>query len=97
MGKQLKYADRRGAEFAVIIGSEEREAGQAQIKDLKLGAQLADEITDNKTWREQQPAQFTVARGEIAARSQARLRAVNPELAVLRCGNVAEIRGLTIV
>ncbi|MFW6413260.1 MAG: histidine--tRNA ligase [Oceanicaulis sp.] len=73
MGKQLKYADRRGAAFAVIVGSEEREAGQAQIKDLKLGAKLAAEIEDNKTWREDQPAQFTVARGEIVPAIKARL------------------------
>jgi histidyl-tRNA synthetase len=73
MGKQLKYADRRGAAFAVIIGSEEREAGQAQIKDLKLGAQLASQITDNKSWREDQPAQFTVQRGEVICAIKARL------------------------
>ena len=73
MGKQLKYADRRGAAFAVIIGSEERDAGQAQIKDLKLGAQLAAEITDNKAWREDQPAQFTVARDSVVSAIKARL------------------------
>ncbi|OAB60419.1 histidine--tRNA ligase, partial [Leptolyngbya valderiana BDU 20041] len=65
MGKQLKYADRRGAEFAVIIGSDEREAGTAQIKDLALGATLAADITDNKTWREEQPAQVTVRRADV--------------------------------
>ena len=43
------------------------------IKDLKLGARLAAEITDNKTWREEQPAQFTVARDEIVSAIQARL------------------------
>ena len=74
MGKQLKYADRRGAAFAVIIGSQEREAGQAQIKDLKLGAQLAAEITDNKAWREDQPAQFTVARDQVVSAILDRLK-----------------------
>ncbi|HCR94794.1 MAG TPA: histidine--tRNA ligase, partial [Oceanicaulis sp.] len=73
MGKQLKYADRREAEFAVIIGSEEREKGEAQIKDLKLGARLAAEISDNKTWREDQPAQFTVARDQIVSAIKDRL------------------------
>lgn len=73
MGKQLKYADRRDADFAVIIGSEEREAGEAQIKDLKLGARLAAEITDNKAWREDQPAQFTVSRDQIVSAIKARL------------------------
>lgn len=75
MGKQLKYADRRGAAFAVIIGSEEREQGQAQIKDLALGARLAAQIEDNKTWREDQPAQFSVARDELVAAIKARLAA----------------------
>ena len=67
MGKQLKYADRRGADIAVIIGSEERERGEAQVKDLKLGAKLAAAITDNKTWREDRPAQFTVLREGLVA------------------------------
>ena len=53
----------------------EREKGEAQIKDLKLGARLAAEITDNKTWREEQPAQFTVARDQIVSAIQARLSA----------------------
>ena len=60
MGKQMKYADRRGAHAAVIIGSNEREAGEVTIKDLKLGARLAADIEDNKAWREEQPAQSTV-------------------------------------
>ncbi|MCR9268308.1 MAG: His/Gly/Thr/Pro-type tRNA ligase C-terminal domain-containing protein, partial [Alphaproteobacteria bacterium] len=62
MGKQMKYADRRGAVAAVIVGSNEREEGLVTIKDLKLGARLAADISDNKQWREEQPAQETVAR-----------------------------------
>lgn len=62
MGKQMKYADRRGAHAAVIVGSNEREEGKVTIKDLKLGARLAANIEDNKQWREDQPAQITVDR-----------------------------------
>lgn len=62
MGKQMKYADRRGAYAAVIVGSNEREEGKVTIKDLKLGARLAADIEDNKQWREEQPAQITVDR-----------------------------------
>ena len=76
MGKQMKYADRRGAVAAVIVGSDERENGQVTIKDLKLGARLAADISDNKQWREEQPAQQTVSREswieavrELAARN----------------------------
>ncbi len=75
MGKQLKYADRRGAAMAVIIGSDEREKGEAQIKDLALGKRLAAQIEDNKTWREDQPAQFSVPRDQLVAAIKGRLEA----------------------
>ena len=67
MGKQMKYADRRGAVAAVIVGSNERETGEVTIKDLKLGARLAADISDNKQWREEQPAQETVSRSDWIA------------------------------
>lgn len=77
MGKQLKYADRRGADIAVIIGEDERQNGMATIKDLKLGAKLAAEIEDNKTWREEQPAQETVARGDLVKAILGRIKRAN--------------------
>lgn len=77
MGKQLKYADRRGADIAVIIGEDERQQGQATIKDLKLGAKLAAEIEDNRTWREEQPAQETVARGDLVKAILGRIKGAN--------------------
>lgn len=40
MKAQMKYADRRGCSIALIQGSNEREKGVVQIKDLALGAQL---------------------------------------------------------
>ena len=39
LGKQLKHADRRGARFAVIRGSDERDAGTVAVKDLVSGDQ----------------------------------------------------------
>ncbi|MBW3657663.1 MAG: histidine--tRNA ligase [Actinobacteria bacterium] len=39
LGKQLKYADRRGVRFAVIRGSDERAAGTVAVKDLATGDQ----------------------------------------------------------
>ena len=72
MGKQLKYADKRGADWAVIEGGDERERGEVTIKDLKLGARLAQDIEDNKAWREDQPAQFTLPRAGFAAALKAR-------------------------
>jgi histidyl-tRNA synthetase len=39
LGKQLKYADRRGVRVAVIRGAEERAAGTVAVKDLSAGDQ----------------------------------------------------------
>ncbi|WP_223476275.1 histidine--tRNA ligase [Oricola indica] len=66
-GNQLKYADRRGCPLAIIQGSDEREAGKVQIKDLIEGKRLSGEITDNVTWRESRPAQIEVAEDRIVA------------------------------
>jgi histidyl-tRNA synthetase len=41
MGNQLKYADKRNSPCAIIQGSDEKSAGEIQIKDLILGAELA--------------------------------------------------------
>ncbi|MFC6494921.1 His/Gly/Thr/Pro-type tRNA ligase C-terminal domain-containing protein [Ancylobacter dichloromethanicus] len=65
LGNQFKYADRRNSPCVVIQGSEERTAGQVQIKDLIEGARAAAAITDNAEWRETRPAQFACAEGEL--------------------------------
>jgi histidyl-tRNA synthetase len=39
LGKQLKYADRKGFRVAVIAGSDEFAAGSWQLKDLQAGSQ----------------------------------------------------------
>lgn len=64
-GKQLKYADRRRAPVAVIMGSDEREADQVTVKDLALGAKLAAETEDRGKWLDH-PQQETVPRGQLA-------------------------------
>jgi len=46
LGKQLKYADRRGVRFALIRGSEERVGGTVAVKDLGTGDQAAVAIDD---------------------------------------------------
>jgi len=65
MRAQMKYADKRMAPVAVIQGEDERAKGEVTIKDLILGAELSKEIEDNAEWREAQPAQFSVPRGEL--------------------------------
>lgn len=64
-GNQLKYADRRNCPIAIIQGSDEREAGDLQIKDLIEGKRLSEEITDNITWRESRPAQITIKEADL--------------------------------
>jgi histidyl-tRNA synthetase len=41
VGKQLKYADKKGFRLAVIAGPDEFQSGQWKIKDLKSGEQTA--------------------------------------------------------
>ncbi len=80
MGKQLKYADKRGARFALIIGEDERKARQVTIKDLALGAALSKEIQSNAEWRASRPAQETLARGKVVGWIKAALKAGAPAL-----------------
>ncbi|HLS19777.1 MAG TPA: HisS family protein, partial [Paracoccaceae bacterium] len=64
MGRQLRYADRRGAPVAVIEGANEFAAGEVTLKDLALGARLAAEIETHEEWAAQ-PAQITVKRQNL--------------------------------
>jgi histidyl-tRNA synthetase len=70
MKAQMKYADRRGAPCVVIQGGDERATGSVQIKNLVEGARLAEEVADNKEWRESRPAQITVQEGELVTAVQ---------------------------
>ena len=40
LGQQLKYADKKGFKFALILGSQELEQGKANLKDLRSGGQI---------------------------------------------------------
>ena len=60
MKAQMKYADRRRAPAVVIQGSNEREAGEVQIKDLIEGARAAEAIASNAEWKAARPAQVSV-------------------------------------
>ncbi|WP_306133315.1 histidine--tRNA ligase [Roseivivax marinus] len=68
-GNQLKYADRRGSPAAVIAGSDEFERGVVQIKDLVLGAQIAETATLDE-WKER-PSQFECTLDEMVKRVRA--------------------------
>ncbi|WP_300036114.1 histidine--tRNA ligase [uncultured Roseobacter sp.] len=62
-GNQLKYADRRGSPAAVIEGGDEKERGVIQIKDLILGAKIAESATLEE-WKDR-PSQFEVPRDQL--------------------------------
>ena len=64
-GKQMQYADRRDAPCAIIQGSDERERGVVQIKDLVEGKKKAAAIADNVEWREERPGQFEVKESDL--------------------------------
>ncbi|MBB3712803.1 histidyl-tRNA synthetase [Limimaricola variabilis] len=68
-GNQMKYADRRGSPVAVIEGGDEKERGVVQIKDLILGAQIAENATLEE-WKDR-PSQIEVPRAELVARVRA--------------------------
>ncbi|WP_232629649.1 histidine--tRNA ligase [Methylobacterium sp. Leaf118] len=65
MKAQMKYADRRRAPAVVIQGSNEREAGEVQIKDLIEGARASDAIASNAEWKAARPAQVSVPVGRM--------------------------------
>jgi histidyl-tRNA synthetase len=71
MKAQMKYADRRKAPVAIIQGSNERLAGEVQIKDLIEGARAAESIASNAEWKAARPAQFSCAEMEMVAKVQA--------------------------
>ena len=66
MKAQMKYADRRGAPAAVILGDDELAAGTVTVKDLDLGRDLARGLSDNAAWRAERPGQATIPRAELA-------------------------------
>lgn len=65
-GNQLKYADKRNSPVAIIEGGDENERGVVQIKDLILGAKIAQDATLEE-WKER-PSQFEVPRSELIAK-----------------------------
>jgi len=60
LGAQLKYADKRGSPCAIIQGGDEKARGEIQIKDLILGATLAETKDREEYLKKQAEAQFAV-------------------------------------
>ena len=64
-GNQLKYADKRGSPVAVIQGGIEAEKGTVILKDLILGARIAESATLEQ-WKDR-PAQVEIPRADLVA------------------------------
>jgi histidyl-tRNA synthetase len=64
-GNQLKYADKRQSPVAVIQGGNEAAAGTVILKDLVLGAKIAESATLEE-WKDR-PAQVEVPRADLVA------------------------------
>lgn len=62
-GNQMKYADRRGSPIAVIEGGDEKDKGIVQLKDLILGAKIAENATLEE-WKDR-PSQIEVSRADL--------------------------------
>ena len=65
IGKQLKYADRQAIPVAVIVGSDEFEAGQVSIKNLRKIKEEKIEIADRKEWVKKKVGQRTVPMSDL--------------------------------
>ena len=67
MGKQMKYADKRGAPLVVIQGGDEKAKGEVTIKDLRLGSELASHIESREEYASHRLAQVSVPEAELVA------------------------------
>jgi histidyl-tRNA synthetase len=72
MKAQLKYADRRAAPVAVIQGGDELAKGVVTLKDLKLGAQIAAGLGEDREAyaKARERVQQEVPRGQLVAAVQ---------------------------
>jgi histidyl-tRNA synthetase len=65
-GAQMKYADRRRSPCVVIQGSDEKQKGEVQIKDLIVGAELAGLSKERDDYLQKQAAaQFAVPEDKL--------------------------------
>lgn len=67
-GNQLKYADKRGSPIAIIQGGDEAAKGVVVLKDLILGAKIAENATLEE-WKDR-PAQVEVPLDDLVAAVQ---------------------------
>jgi len=66
LGVQFKYADRRNSPCVVIQGGDEKAKGEVQIKDLIIGAEIANASGDRDDYLQKQAeAQFAAKESDL--------------------------------
>ncbi|UCC44092.1 MAG: histidine--tRNA ligase family protein, partial [Candidatus Zixiibacteriota bacterium] len=63
--KQVRYGDRVGIPFAVMVGSEEFEADEITVKNLEAGASQAHETSDRDEWLKAEGFQERIKRKNL--------------------------------
>jgi len=48
---QLSYADQKNCPIAILLGEDEMKKGVVSVRNLKLGKELASQITDKNEWK----------------------------------------------
>ena len=64
---QLRYADKRGCPIAIIQGSDEREFGKIELKDMIEGKRQAAAIESNEEYRAARPGQFEIDADDLVS------------------------------
>ncbi|RMH15377.1 MAG: histidine--tRNA ligase [Acidobacteria bacterium] len=67
VGKQLKYADACGIPLCVIVGPDEHQRQEVQIKDMGVGKRRSEQVQEREAWLEERPGQRRVPRSELVA------------------------------
>lgn len=57
---QLSYADKKNCPIAILLGEDEKAKGVVSVRNLKLGKQLANEITDKTEWKNRVQAEVKI-------------------------------------
>ncbi len=65
--KQVKYGDKVGIPFAVIIGSDEFESGEVTVKNMAAGAQKASGTSDRDEWLKAEGFQEKIRREDLVS------------------------------
>ncbi len=68
IGNQLKYADKRNAPCVVIQGGDEKAKGEVLIKDLVVGAEIADDVEGTRRVSEEAGRGAVLGAGGAARR-----------------------------